>query len=866
MLHDPLPWFVLLNLPFFFIFYDVWNLNTVASAGSYLALGLNPYLYHNLIPGGLPIQLLGYGVYETLHASGSNFLLTADALKALYLALTYVTARVVDRVAEIEGLAYHRKLMWAFLLNPFLLFVNNIWVETDVIIVFLYVVGFAAIRYGWDRRGELRYLVLGVLAITLAIVSYYSIILLVPTLLIYRTSTTRRLQLLLAFLVAGGLFAVPLVFFGLVGPGIVNSLQSASFGVSPYSLFNLLPNLSFATIGLLDRTVLVLTVAAALLVPVVLYRRGAPEGVSLFVAYSFAYLLFVTNVQGDNFVLLVGLLFVALISLRRSGLSYAEIFALQAFLIPQFLIVQLVNGIGGVVGLYYWSYYQFHASFPLESRLGGTVTVLALLLVYLVLFLATLLFLLQAAIRRSAPRRPWPWAGPTATRPTLRSVLPRRTRWLGGLALLVAVLVLAPVAISFAPGLPAPSIATSGFDQALFVPYGYGASCVILPECSYLLASNGTFQAPPGGTTLTVASGSVPLGVLRNVTDQSYRVNVTATVPWPTVYDAPTSMVVLRTESVQVGVANALIPAPGAALPPDANSSYSSVVTAPPGVIVEPQSIYRINGSGYLSYRIDPYGLLGRTLYFALQPSNVSGYQETLWALEDGTTTFEAYIQAGRLYLGAMGSRNSSWEAIAGMPLVTSVGQWYLMGLGLSPNGATLSAIVNGRVLDLPVSLTPTTLGTLNVGRLNNSPTSAWSHTISANLTTVFSVVSSTAKFQQQLFVASSSAPGVRAVTYSGSVPILLTGGPSGCTLVAGPLQEIAGPSGDLWIGKLSDGPSSVRISFASVTLTSTARPDLLPIVASFGGLLPVAIAVWCVRPHRAPRASSTPFDPERAP
>ena len=136
-------------------------------------------------------------------------------LKVLFVAFTYLTGLVLAWVAKLEGLAYHRKILFAFIFNPFILFVNNVWVETDIIIIFLYVVGYVSLCYGWNRSGDYRYLVFGALCIALAILSYYSIVLLVPTLVLYRSTLRKKLQLLAALLSTGAVLSVPLFAFNL---------------------------------------------------------------------------------------------------------------------------------------------------------------------------------------------------------------------------------------------------------------------------------------------------------------------------------------------------------------------------------------------------------------------------------------------------------------------------------------------------------------------------------------------------------------------------------------------------------------------------------------------------------------------------
>ena len=248
-------------------------------------------------------------------------------------------------------------------------------------------------------------------------------------------------------------------------------------------------------------------------IPILLKRLGASEPVSLFVCYAVAYLFAVTEIQGDNFVLLIGVLLLALISQRLPVLTYQRIFAIQLFILPQFLVVQLLNGIPPATGMFYWTYYLFHSSPALYSLLGGVILWYGLLILYLVALVMTLGYLLPRAGTAGPPgtRTPAPRHSRLNSSPwRLHRLGPTSTILLGAVVVLAVIL---PVTITLDPDIGKPSGSISGFDSGLFLPLEYGSGCFVFPECASILASTGTYQVNGSNAEAYFASSSEAVGL-----------------------------------------------------------------------------------------------------------------------------------------------------------------------------------------------------------------------------------------------------------------------------------------------------------------------------------------------------------------
>ncbi|MCI4319964.1 MAG: hypothetical protein L3K23_07540 [Thermoplasmata archaeon] len=868
VLRNPVLWFVLVQVPLLFIFYDAWNSNTIFLSSSYLALGLNPYEYQNQVPGGLVIQFLNLIAYYVFRATQSNYLLTAAGFKLLFLALTLLTGLVLGRVAELERLPYHRKIAYAFLFNPFVLFVNDVWVETDSIVILLYVLGYVALRYGWDRTGENRFLVLSALCIGLAVFSYYSIVLLVPTLILYRAGRRRKLLALTAFVGVGAFLAAPLVIFHLTSLfDLAGGLQSASSGVGPSSAFNLLPKLTDGTLVVAERGALAATVTAALVLPWVLRRFGVKEPVCLFAAFSVAFLVFVNGVPQDNFVLLVGLLMLALIAHGRPSLSYARIFGLQLFLLPQFLIFEMFDGFSGSTGVYYWSYYQFHARANLYQWLGGRGGWQILLLLYLVGFSITLTyFFVRHAWQTALTGDLHPEVPVTPT--TARALIHRRPRRSTvGFAIALAIALLFPLGLLGNPSLGTPVAPLVGFDAGEFLPLQYGIACAGAPECGYALSSPATYEIDAANASVHFAAASAPIGLFRNLTDQSVSLGLTASVRWGSLQSADAIDLVNAT-SFYAGQSIAAVITSGSALTPSSTGGPITASNAGPIPVLQGASQqFEFDGNGVRSYALNLPSLAGRSVVFAVELTSHAHVQDLLWDSLGPKVSYAAFASGDAFTLGYRSGPATDWRYWS-TEMPAPLNRWFLTGFAVDPGRTNLTAFVNAETLSAPFSPGGAGNVVLNVGKANASTASDHNSSLSGFTTDLYVVDSSAVQYRPFDYAWSSQ---------SGSIVLWPSRGPLGLTLsgpASGPKSSVDGTLvsaqgiNSAWLGKLSDSPHAVDLSFPQLTVGSTsAGPNLALVVVDFGAVIPLILAAWCLLPRlagtrdRVPRRGERPQD-----
>ena len=851
LLRHPIVLFVLVQVPLLFIFYDVWNLNTIFLSSSYLDLGLNPYLYQNQVPGGLVIQFLNLIAYSVFRASQSNFLVTAAGFKLLFLALTLLTGLVLGRVAELEGLSYHRKIVYAFLFNPFVLFVNDVWVETDSIVILLFVLGYVALRYGWDRRGESRYLVLGALAIGVAVVTYYSIVLLIPAIILYRQGRRRQLEAVAAFVGIGALLSLPLVGFQLTSlVNLAGGLQSASSGVEPSSLFNLLPTLMDGSLVAAERGALATILVASVVLPWVVRRYGVKEPVCLFATFSVAFLVFVNGIPEDNFVLLVGLLLLALIGHGRPTLSYLRIVLLQLFLLPQFLISEMFDGFGRATGVYYWSYYQFHATANVYQSLGGRGGWHILLLLYLVGFALTLTYLFVRHPWQSA-RTEDPNADLVPTQRGRASIGPRPLRRSTvALAIALGIALLLPAGLAADPALGKPPPPLVGFDAGEFLPLQYGITCTGAPECGYALSSSATFVVDPANSSVHFAAESPAIGLFRNVTDQSVSLALSGSVRWGSLRSAD-SVDLVNATNFYAGQSIAAVVDNASQLTP---SSTGGPITASTAgripVLIGAYQQLELDGNGVRSYGLNLPSLAGRSVVFAVELTSHAHVQDLLWDCLGPKVSYAAFASGDAFTLGYRSGPAADWRYwTTEMP--APLDRWFLTGFSVDSNRSNLTAFVNAENLSAPFP--PGGVGNVvvNVGKANASATSDHNSSVSGFITNLYAPNTAAVPYRAIDYAWSSRTGAVVAWPSNGSLALSLSGPMSSPTVFVDNTPISSGGISDTWLGKLSDSPHSVDISISHLTLgASSPGPNLEPVVIDFALFVPLIVALWCVFPN----------------
>jgi hypothetical protein len=807
--------YVLVNLPFLAFFYDAFNLNDTLYSTSFLFLGQSPYnpAHSATILVGYPLLPYNLGMLGAYGADGLSVLTTAIFLKLLALVATYLAARLLLRIAVREGYTYWKAIYLGFLFNPFLLFVNVIWIETDVFIILAILLGFYLLCYGWSRSADLLGLTAGAITLLAAAFAYFSPILLLPAFIVYSRTLRERLGTGVALVALGLLMAVPFLFFHLTTYTIVGASGGAS--PNPYSFVQLFVPLGATLPIAVSRSALALVALASIAIPIVLQRFGVHLSVALVTVFSFGLLATPSAVQGDNFVILTGLIPLALIFTKGVRVTWARILLLELFLLPLMWIVEMFNGPGQVSGVYYWSYFLFHQNVDLFQPLGGTLAWRISIVAIAVLLGATVAFLIWR--QRVPAGGPGTGAkGPPTSSPASR---PRATFGLHGRPLLLGVIVaavlllVAPVGWVATPGGFAWRT-DGGFPTQLFVVHDYDN------PANYLQPSPNTFSVDPAAGELTIASKAPSLVFARALLSQQFDVTLRSTLLTPAGLGVGSPVGIVNASGAEVEFSGELIiPARTSSLSPITSQGFTPVRN-PSALLENVSGANQTSGSGIAVYSLSGGAIGGTTLAFAGKMSGSARSQNILWTIStNGTIQLEAYLSGQAFYLERF--VQGSWTSEStGLYLIP--GNWFYSGISFGAGNDSVTAWVNGVALTFANAWSPSNAYLLNFGKFSPNPSNDGVFAFIGNLTGVFELPTASLSYQDDAIVAypPSTSP---VIELSGTqVNVEYVGAsPQARLVVDGESLSVNSSDPSVQIGKIGDSPVALEFTFAHVGFSS---------------------------------------------
>ena len=823
--------YLAVNLPFLFFFYDAFNLNDTIYGSSLLSIGISPYNpgLGSTVIVGYPLLAYNQSILGSYVLTGFSILGAAVLAKLVLIAATYLAALILLRILTEERVRSWKVLYYTFLLNPFLLFVNDVWMESDALILLGILAAIFLFRYEWERRRNPFGLYGGAVALATVSLAYFTPIFLVPAFVVYARDRSSSVRTLVAIAVAGAVYGAPMALLAL-DPLAVRSFGTVSV-FNPYSIAVLFTRGDTSPGPIVLLGLLGIAALIALVAPVLMERRGIPFEIAALTAFSAVLLLAIAYFEPDNFVLLVGLVPLAIASARLPRVTVPRVLMLEAALLPVLWIANMWNGPGQVSGVFYWSYFWLGRQVDLYTALGGLIAWKASLAITAVLVVGTVLYLVRA---RRAPT--------TAAAPESRSGPPRaRTHRSTATTLTWAVLVLilaVPLAAAAVPGQSYEFQTTGEFPSQYFLVHDYDVPTL------YLMPSPSTFAVNAAAGRVALASTAPAMGFVRGLTGQNFDVSVRATVPIPQQIELGTALPVVNATGTSIGIARGVVlPNDPTPLPVFGESN----VTAEAGstvVLSNVTSLYLTNGSGLRSYFLGESLPRGDSLFFGAMLTRNASAQDLLWDVGvNGTVVLEAYLVGQSFYLADFAE--GRWNPVT-VPVADRLGSWLLVGLSVATNGASVSASIGSTTLTVPYSSPSGASVVLYVAKFGPAAAYDGRFALTGAITDVFELPSSLV----EPFTAPYAQTGDRAAllpeTYGGSVEVNYSGSPSGSVLSAGgatfPID--AASSVTLAVGKLADAPVGLNLQFLRVRFGSTTPTTLLPwTVAEMGVAAPVSVA-----------------------
>lgn len=670
-------WF-LANFALFPIFYDAANFNGYIYSSSLIILHLNPYSSGSDIVAGYPFLLFNFAGYWSFTISNENPYLMAITLKAILLFFTLTSFKILESMKNHQGLRIPDVILLAFLFNPFILFVNNIWVETDSIVIFFILAGLHFLQKVDANTQKLRNLVVGSVPLALAVFSYYYVLLLLPTLIAFRKFKRDRILLFIILIAEGGLFSLPMLLFRATSQAVFD--ETSNIIVNWYSFLNLFPSLNSLALYPLKTIFLLLMLSTSVIVPFVLRHIRLTESFSLLIVLSIVFLLEFSSIQGDNFVLLIPLILLVLSDVTISQKARPILVAAsQLFLIPVFVIIFLFNGASGISGLFYWTYETFHYSLSLYSILGGHPFWMIMLELYLVLFSVTLLAL-GAALKAAG-------VVPTRSEEHRKKNMvflhySRRAITTVAIALIVVL-----SSVSLIESAPKEVKISNGAMLSSFYPLDYAGR-------SYELSSASTYTLNLDNGTLAFPADGGGIGLYRNLTNQSLQLSGEIKASNYNSLPPGSSVALLNLSGLSINFGNVVIE-PYARLIPSISSSAFSYGPGDPSVEFSNFS-YIVQMGTLLNYTF-PNGTLSSSLvlFGGLRLFNAGEANVSVLRIAWNGTSIDSFVHGGDLVVtySHLGS-NLNRSTVIANPSST----WSLIEIQIYHSGLVTVSVGNSSV------------------------------------------------------------------------------------------------------------------------------------------------------------------------
>ncbi len=378
--------------PIIIFFYDVFNFQTSTYASNFLLMGLNPENIGGAETGaGFFIYLYDLFQVFSIDIVHYNYLYGAIILKIFSIVFLFFTGRISSRIICDVNPRYSKLAFYAIAYNPFILFIIMVGPYTSVIIFFMLLLGI------YEIKGGIKDKTLGWIFILLASAWYVFPTFIIPSILVYSGKNKKKeefINSILTFIFVFLIFIPSIFIFYIISANLVSNFSQTQT-LAPYSFFLIL-NMTPGQISTYSRFLPYFLLILSITLPLSLKKYRVNEYLNYAILLLTILTIEVGYLSPDYFTSALPFLIVGVLSMSTK-MSFVRIFILESFLIPQFFLLNLRNGLDNYTGFYYWGYYIFHTSTPSSyfSDLGGNLSWRISLLLFIVLLSLTIYGVLE---------------------------------------------------------------------------------------------------------------------------------------------------------------------------------------------------------------------------------------------------------------------------------------------------------------------------------------------------------------------------------------------------------------------------------------------------------------------------------------
>ena len=823
------------NIPFIIYFYDYFNMNAIIMSLSNLQIGLNPYLHGSLIVA--PLMMLPYDlmIYNIYSLTGFNLYFTVVIVKLISLFFTYISAVLIYKIVSQVSESKAKLSFIAFLFNPFIIFVNDVWVQPEFIPIFFitYALYIFIRRNREPTYGDVLKISMSLLIATL---TFYFPIFLFPTFLVYSKKVRGAVYLLLTFISLSFVYIIIILEFHLSST-FINALASGSSSPVVYSIFSLFSFDSHVLVGV-QEIVIFLLLILSFAVPLIFRKKGLLPYVPLFFILAITFILEPTGLNADAYVVIVPFLILCVVQSFRV-FEFRTTFLLQVFLLVQFILVQIYNGASGVSGIFYWIYPFFPNSINLIRYVQNVFLLhITILMVYLVSLSADMTLFAWASKPEEnkfsfSEGRDYP--------------IIQKTKVMGKPIViisffLIAILVLSGVAMNNTAVSKDININSTSLPYMLFLPTINGY---------YAMPSVGTYQYSYNNNSFYFWSNANTVSLYRNVSSQSIYMKGIIRI-YGNVSEVGANQIIFASSNITSGIAQDIfLPQNYSNLTPSTTSNtknLSSLGTNKIGTYIHSENNLgglSLANNSYVQYNSNYSILEGETIVFGQKAmvSTTSPYQ--IWNLTVGNISYVLSLNDHSLSIGYLTGASLVKKVF---PISDLVEKW-TMSTVTFVNLSTLKISFDSVSAYLPIyNIHPNSKISLSIGNTNDANKTKANHFMGEETNVI--IVPHIINYLKTISFVTDSSNGalvISLLTNSSIIPFeeKISSAEDLYLKLGNTTLNSTTPPSYLAFGVLSKSYWPFSISFEAFSLSSTrTEHNYLGIVIDFGLILPAVVFV----------------------
>ena len=378
---------IVINIFFILIpSFDHVNIAYWINSASYLQNSI-PSFFNSTWPGGPFFMSLFIPLGLSYSLSGYSEIFSVIILKTILFFFTFITGFLVYSIISKNNKKLGQTAFLFTLLNPGIIYVNYIWANLDIFPVFFVALFYYFSYYSDSKDKTFVRSLLMTIPLAIAIFSFYYAVLIIPTIIIFSRNWKERINFISSVLILGiSLYLAEIFLFRGGEFNLVSSLVPTDTGLYYQGLQRIvtIPSIYLLFfIGLLS-----------FVLPVILKKFGFSASVPILLILMVT-LYTSSNAAANNFLWLYPFSILAITENSSCKPKLSSFLITSSFFWTGILFINLYDGTGIQVGIFYWAYNVLHMNIIfIHTNSQWVISTLIYFIVLTASFIGTIIYVI----------------------------------------------------------------------------------------------------------------------------------------------------------------------------------------------------------------------------------------------------------------------------------------------------------------------------------------------------------------------------------------------------------------------------------------------------------------------------------------